>query len=88
MDNLEQISCNKIFGGFQKVYSHESSELKCKMNFSIYLPPQVEGGDVKLPVIFYLSGLTCTEQNFITKSGFQRYSCYILHYYSLYDITG
>ncbi|KAI8429819.1 hypothetical protein MSG28_000333 [Choristoneura fumiferana] len=74
MDNLEQISCNKIFGGFQKVYSHDSSELKCKMNFSIYLPPQVEGGDAKLPVIFYLSGLTCTEQNFITKSGFQRYA--------------
>lgn len=56
------------------MYSHESSELKCKMNFSIYLPPQAEGGDVKLPVIFYLSGLTCNEQNFITKSGFQRYA--------------
>ncbi|CAH2068532.1 unnamed protein product, partial [Iphiclides podalirius] len=44
------------------------------MNFSVYLPPQAEGGDLKLPVIFYLSGLTCTEQNFITKSGFQRYA--------------
>ncbi|RVE45585.1 hypothetical protein evm_009782 [Chilo suppressalis] len=43
------------------------------MNFSIYLPPQAEG-DVKLPVIFFLSGLTCSEQNFITKSGFQRYA--------------
>lgn len=71
MENLELISSNKIFGGDQKVYSHESSELKCKMNFSIYLPPQA-GGDTSLPVIFYLSGLTCTEQNFITKSGFQR----------------
>ncbi|XP_038208638.1 S-formylglutathione hydrolase isoform X1 [Zerene cesonia] len=74
MDSLELVSSNKIFGGDQKVYSHESSELQCKMNFSIYLPPQAEGGDVKLPVIFYLSGLTCTEQNFITKSGFQRYA--------------
>ncbi|GBP21424.1 S-formylglutathione hydrolase [Eumeta japonica] len=43
------------------------------MNFSIYIPPQATG-DVKLPAIFYLSGLTCTEQNFITKSGFQRYA--------------
>ncbi|KAG6453646.1 hypothetical protein O3G_MSEX008251 [Manduca sexta] len=74
MENLEQVSSNKIFGGQQRVYSHESSELKCKMNFSLYLPPQAEGGDVKLPVIYYLSGLTCTEQNFITKSGFQRYA--------------
>lgn len=73
MEGLELISSNKIFGGHQRVYSHQSSELQCKMNFSIYLPPQAEGGDVKLPVIFYLSGLTCNEQNFITKSGFQRY---------------
>ncbi|CAG9783059.1 unnamed protein product [Diatraea saccharalis] len=73
MEKLRLVSSNKIFGGYQKVFSHESSELKCTMNFSIYLPPQVEG-DVKLPVIFYLSGLTCTEQNFITKAGFQRYA--------------
>lgn len=74
MDSLQLVSSNKIFGGYQKVYAHESSELKCKMNFSIYLPPQADGDNVKLPVIFYLSGLTCTEQNFITKSGFQRYA--------------
>ncbi|XP_013195367.1 S-formylglutathione hydrolase [Amyelois transitella] len=74
MEALELISSNKIFGGYQKVYSHVSSELGCKMNFSIYLPPQADGGDSALPVIFYLSGLTCTEQNFITKSGFQRYA--------------
>lgn len=73
MDNLELVSSNKIFGGYQKVYAHESIELICKMNFSIYLPPQADGGDVKLPVLFYLSGLTCNEQNFISKSGFQRY---------------
>lgn len=72
MEKLVQVSSNKSFGGYQKVYSHESSELKCKMKFSVYLPPQAEG-DVKLPVIFYLSGLTCTEENFIAKSGFQRF---------------
>lgn len=75
MDKLELVSSNKIFGGNQKIYSHDSTELKCKMNFSIYLPPQAEGGgeNMLLPVIYFLSGLTCTEQNFITKSGFQRY---------------
>lgn len=72
MEGLELVSSNKCFGGYQKVYSHESAELQCKMNFSLYLPPQAEGGDTKLPVIFYLSGLTCTEQNFISKSGFQK----------------
>lgn len=74
MEQLELVSSNRCFGGYQKVYSHESAELKCKMNFSIFLPPQAEGGDVPLPVLFYLSGLTCTEQNFIGKSGFQRYA--------------
>ncbi|KAJ8734742.1 hypothetical protein PYW08_013992 [Mythimna loreyi] len=74
MESVTLVSSNKIFGGHQEVYSHESSELNCKMNFSLYLPPQAEGGDVKLPVIFYLSGLSCSEQNFITKSGFQRYA--------------
>ncbi|XP_022127401.2 S-formylglutathione hydrolase [Pieris rapae] len=74
MELLELVSSNKIFGGYQKIFSHQSNELKCRMNFSIYFPPQAEGGDVKLPVIFYLSGLTCSEQNFISKSGFQRYA--------------
>lgn len=74
MDKLVLVSSNKAFGGYQKVYSHTSSELKCTMNFSIYLPPQAEGGDAKLPVVYYLSGLSCTEQNFITKSGFQRFA--------------
>ena len=42
------------------------------MNFAIYLPPQAE--DCKVPIIFWLSGLTCNEQNFITKAGAQRYA--------------
>uniref|UniRef100_A0A8C3H645 S-formylglutathione hydrolase n=1 Tax=Chrysemys picta bellii TaxID=8478 RepID=A0A8C3H645_CHRPI len=67
---LKQISSNKCFEGFQKVFEHDSIELKCKMRFGIYLPPKAEIG--KCPVLYWLSGLTCTEQNFITKSGFHQ----------------
>lgn len=49
-----------------------SAELKCKINFAIYLPPQADHASVKLPVIYWLSGLTCTEQNFIQKAGGQK----------------
>ncbi|XP_043927520.1 S-formylglutathione hydrolase [Protopterus annectens] len=67
---LTEVSSNKCFEGFQKVFEHDSNELKCKMRFAIYLPPKVEVG--KCPVLYWLSGLTCTEQNFITKAGFQQ----------------
>lgn len=50
----------------------DSVELKCKMNFGVYLPPQAESG--RVPVIYWLSGLTCTEANFIQKAGAQRYA--------------
>ena len=63
---------NKCFGGWQKIYQHQSDVLKCKMKFAIYLPPQAESS--KVAVIYYLSGLCCTEQNFILKSGVQRYA--------------
>lgn len=72
MTELTEVSSNKIFGGWQKVYSHESSVLGCKMNFAIFLPPQAE--EVSVPVIYYLSGLTCTEANFIQKAGAQKYA--------------
>ncbi|XP_069687639.1 S-formylglutathione hydrolase [Periplaneta americana] len=72
MSELKEVSSNRCFGGFQKIFSHDSKELGCKMNFAVYLPPQAEDG--KVPVIYWLSGLTCTEQNFIFKSGFQRYA--------------
>lgn len=73
---LTEVSSAKSFGGLQKVYSHESTELKCKMNFAVFIPPVVLSSDsnVKRPVLYWLSGLTCTEQNFITKSGYQRYA--------------
>lgn len=56
------------------VYQHDSKELGCKMNFSIFLPSAASETNEKFPVVYYLSGLTCTEQNMITKSGFQRYA--------------
>ena len=54
------------------MYKHESAVTKCTMTFAVYLPPQSEQG--KVPVLYWLSGLTCTEQNFITKAGAQRYA--------------
>jgi S-formylglutathione hydrolase len=69
---LNKVSNSKFFGGWQQVYSHESQVLGCKMNFGIYIPPQAESA--KVPVIYWLSGLTCTEQNFITKSGVQQFA--------------
>ncbi|XP_059144208.1 S-formylglutathione hydrolase-like [Physella acuta] len=71
MSKLTLISSNKCFGGEQRVYSHESTEVACTMKFGIFLPSNALDG-VKLPVLYWLSGLTCTEQNFITKAGAQR----------------
>jgi S-formylglutathione hydrolase len=70
MERLEHRAC---FGGWQDVYRHRSETLGCDMSVAVYLPPQAESG-VKLPVLYWLSGLTCTEQNFITKAGAQRYA--------------
>src|SRR5690606_11987440 len=56
----------------QQVWSHESETLSSTARFAIFLPPQAEQGPV--PVVYWLSGLTCTEQNFITKAGAQRYA--------------
>ena len=69
IDRIEHRAC---FGGWQDVYRHESAVLGCSMNFAVYLPPQA--ATQKLPVLYWLSGLTCTEQNFITKAGAQRYA--------------
>ena len=69
MERIEQHGC---FGGTQEVWTHRSQVLDCDMRFGIYLPPQVAEG--RQPVLYWLSGLTCTEQNFITKAGAQRYA--------------
>ena len=67
---VTSISSNKCFGGVQSVFSHESRETGCVMRCGIFLPPQAERG--KVPVLYWLSGLTCTEENFIVKAGAQR----------------
>jgi S-formylglutathione hydrolase len=69
---LERIEHRACFGGWQDVYAHASSALGCTMRFAIYLPPQAADGPV--PALYWLSGLTCNEQNFITKAGAQRYA--------------
>ncbi|WP_286267805.1 S-formylglutathione hydrolase [Thalassotalea atypica] len=68
---LENISVNKSFGGWHKQYSHQSKTLNCTMRFAIYLPPQVTSGD-KVPVLYWLSGLTCSDENFMQKAAAQR----------------
>lgn len=68
---LENIACQKNFGGWLKRYRHPSSTLNCDMAFSVYLPPQIEQGE-KLPVLYWLSGLSCTDENFMQKAGAQR----------------
>jgi S-formylglutathione hydrolase len=65
---IENISMNKSFGGWHKQYSHQSKTLNCTMRFAIYLPPQVSNGD-KVPVLYWLSGLTCSDENFMQKAG-------------------
>jgi len=69
---VEQIGANKCFGGQQLRFRHHSTVLGCDMTFSVYLPPQVEKSPV--PVVWWLSGLTCTDENFVTKAGAQRYA--------------
>lgn len=69
---LARVEHRACFGGWQDVYEHASTTLGCTMRFAVYLPPQAE--TAKLPVLYWLSGLTCNEQNFITKAGAQRYA--------------
>lgn len=60
-----------MFGGEQLQYNHTSTSLNCEMRFAIYLPPQATQTN-KVPVLYWLSGLTCTDENFIQKAGAQR----------------
>lgn len=66
---MELLSNAKSFGGWQRVYRHDSAECACPMTFAIYLPPQIEDGPV--PVLWYLSGLTCTHQNVMDKGEYR-----------------
>ena len=69
---MERIEHRACFGGWQDVYRHRSEVLDCDMTVGVYLPPQAAHGPC--PVLYWLSGLTCNEQNFITKAGAQRYA--------------
>ena len=69
---MQKIESHACFGGTQQVWSHRSETLGCGMKFAVYLPPQA--GDGPVPVLYWLSGLTCTEQNFTTKAGAQRHA--------------
>lgn len=69
-DTLEVISRHRCFGGTQLFYRHESAAIGLSMRFSVFLPPQAEQG--RVPVLFYLAGLTCTEETFMIKGGAQR----------------
>ncbi|MFM0741205.1 S-formylglutathione hydrolase [Paraburkholderia xenovorans] len=68
--NLDLISSFRCFDGTQRIYRHLSETTACEMRFAVYLPPAAQ--IKKVPALFWLSGLTCTEQNFITKAGAQR----------------
>ena len=69
MNTIEE---HTSFGGVQGVYTHESEVVSGSMEFSVYVPPQAKRGP--RPVLYYLSGLTCTQDNVTTKSGFQKYA--------------
>lgn len=68
MKLLNSVQC---FAGLQNQYEHVSATLNCAMQFSVYLPPQAQAGH-RVPVAYWLSGLTCNDQNFATKAGAQR----------------
>ncbi|GLP96054.1 S-formylglutathione hydrolase [Paraferrimonas sedimenticola] len=70
MSQIELVSEFKCFEGRQAHYKHQSKHLNCSMRFGIFLPPQAEVA--RVPVLYWLSGLTCTDENFVQKAGAQR----------------
>jgi S-formylglutathione hydrolase len=68
--SMKTVSTNRSFDGTQGVYDHESAACGCTMRFAAYTPPQAARG--KVPVVWWLSGLTCTHANFTEKAGAQR----------------
>ncbi len=69
---METVSENVSFGGTQGVYTHKSAVCDCDMTFAVYMPPQAEFGPV--PALWYLSGLTCTHENAMTKAAMQEHA--------------
>ena len=68
--SFENVSQARCFNGTQFVFRHVSRETNTPMRLAAFVPPQA--GDVKVPVVWFLSGLTCTEENFTVKAGAQR----------------
>lgn len=64
---LEEVAANRCFGGWHRRFRHYSPALRCDMVFAAYLPPQA--ADHKVPALYWLSGLTCTDENFMQKAG-------------------
>ena len=73
MADLTRRSEQRCFDGVQGFYSHQSDLCGCEMRFALYQPPAALAG-ARVPLLTYLSGLTCTEENFTTKAGAQRYA--------------
>lgn len=71
MAGLTLVSENRLFDGAHRRYRHQSATLGCEMVFAVYLPPQALAGQ-KVPALYWLSGLTCTDENFMQKAGAQR----------------
>jgi S-formylglutathione hydrolase len=69
---MKEIESIKESGGYLNRYTHESSSCECEMTFSVYLPPKSR--DEKVPALYWLSGLTCSDDNARTKGGFQRFA--------------
>lgn len=67
---ITQIASNRCFGGWHRRFRHRSAALGCDMVFAVYLPPQAENG--RVPALYWLSGLTCTDENFMQKAGAMR----------------
>jgi S-formylglutathione hydrolase len=69
-NTLKLVKQTKCFGGWVKQFTHASTSTKTPMTFSVFLPAEAESK--RVPVLYYLSGLTCTDENVMTKSGIQR----------------
>ncbi|WP_290689693.1 S-formylglutathione hydrolase [Aquabacterium sp.] len=74
MSTLELLSAHGCFGGVQRFYRHASAAIGLPMQFGVYLPPQALEPGAKVPVLFYLAGLTCTEETFAIKAGAQAHA--------------
>ncbi len=70
MSAIETRSEQVCFGGSLGLYAHDSAQTRTRMNFAVYLPPQAKNGPV--PALYYLAGLTCSEETFVIKAGAQR----------------